>query len=481
MRIRRTTALLLLLLPIALGLSFASANPLLTAASLATVVLLAVLLYRPGEPPVLLFAAAMQWLQVAAKVAQADFKGVPVNQLQSFYGDLPGTILASLFGLLILAAGMRLGIGRLRLVPMQAAAEVALIPIARFWRLYLLGTAVSFLLERVAAPGSGLQQIILALASVKWAFLFLLVYAVMARSQGYLYLVLAIALEVVLGFTGFFGGFKTVFFIVLIGALTARVRVTPRLGIALGSLTIGLLFLSVTWSAIKSDYRAFVSGGSGQQEVAVPYAERMDYLIDKVGALRSEDLQRGTDVLLARVSYVDFLAAVFDYVPASEPHTYGARTGQAIVHVFTPRLLFPWKAPTEADSDVTRQYSGLYVSGEQQGTSISVGYFAECYIDFGKYFMFAPIFALGLLAGWMYRFLLTRKRNLLLTRFGLAVMVLFGLGTFETALIKLVGHLVTTFLAAWAISHFFARRLELGYLLKGKAAAAVGAHRSRGL
>lgn len=467
MRVRKSTAVFLMLAPIAFALSLLSANAILTCAVLVTAVVLAVILYRPGEPPVLLFAAGMQWLQVSAKVLQADIKGVPVADLQFYFGDLSGTIIVALIGVVCLALGMRFGIGKLRVPPNQAYAEAEMIPISRVWRLYLLSVALSLLLTGIVPRGSGLFQIAMAILSVKWAFLFLLVFTVMARSKGYAYLTLAVLLELGIGFGGFFSDFKTVFYIVLIAAMTTRLRISVALGIALGAFAGLLLVMSIIWSAIKVDYRDYVNEGSGQQVVSVPYSERMTYLFDKVVSIDSAQMDEGTDALFERVAYVDFLTAVRDYVPASEPHTNGVRVGAALMHVFTPRLFFPSKPPTESDSDVTHQFTGLFVMGQSQGTSISIGYFAECYVDFGPYLMYLPIFGLGFLAGRMYRFVLTRERNLLLTRFGLAVMVLFGLGSFETALIKLFGSLVTTFLAAWVISHFFARRLEQGYLMAG--------------
>ena len=50
----------------------------------------------------------------------------------------------------------------------------------------------------------------------------------------------------------------------------------------------------------------------------------------------------------------------------------------------------------------------------EEGTSISIGYMAESYIDFGAVGMMVPIFGLGLLLGGFYRWMLRRDPSRLL-------------------------------------------------------------------
>jgi hypothetical protein len=460
-RLKRPSTATLIGLLIVSAITPVSSNPVLTFACGVTAFLLFFILSRPGEPPVMLFALGVQWLQIATKVLLADVQGVQIDDLEGNYRDLFQPVLTSLVGVLVFALGARLVIDRHQLPsPAQARSESTRFSLRRLWIAHLISIAVNAALEDALRIESGLYQPLIAALAVKWAFLFLLAYIVLARRQGYPYLIISIVFEVVTGFGGFFSGFKTVFFIVLIGTLTARIRLTRGTTWAIALLIVPLLYLLVAWSAIKTDYRNFVSEGSGAQEVVVGASDRLIYLLDAYLALDLDDLQRGTERLLERISYVDFFAAVMDYVPAVEPHTDGAFTGQAIMHILTPRLFFPGKAPLRSDSDVTNQYTGLRVGRESEGTSISIGYMSEFYIDFGPIFMYPPIMGLGCLAGWMYCFLLTRRRGTLLVNYGFAVMVLFGLATFETVLIKLLGSLVTTFLLAWAIGRFVMPRVE---------------------
>jgi hypothetical protein len=106
--------------------------------------------------------------------------------------------------------------------------------------------------------------------------------------------------------------------------------------------------------------------------------------------------------------------------------------------VLTPRLLFPNKASID-DSARTEKYTGVQVSGTEQGTSISLGYVAESYIDFGVKGMFAPILLLGLFYGLIYRFFADHQRYRVLG-FAMATAILvFGAYTIETSNIKLLG------------------------------------------
>ena len=74
------------------------------------------------------------------------------------------------------------------------------------------------------------------------------------------------------------------------------------------------------------------------------------------------------------------------------------------MHPLMPRLFFPNK-PAINDSDRTSAYSGVWVANVDQGTSISIGYMGESYIDFGRWGMFIPVFLWGWLVGGCFDYL----------------------------------------------------------------------------
>ena len=123
-------------------------------------------------------------------------------------------------------------------------------------------------------------------------------------------------LEVVKGFTGFFSDFREVFFVVLLGIFSTRLKLGVRSMIA-GFLVCGVVVtLSVFWSVVKSDYRGFVNQGSGEQVVRVSLEEQLAYLAHRVGDVDWDMMSDGLGYLMMRLGYVDYLSATMRNVPS---------------------------------------------------------------------------------------------------------------------------------------------------------------------
>ena len=86
-------------------LGLASANPLLTCCGLLMPPFLFWLLWRPGEPPILAFAAAFQWLQAFSPVLAADFQSRHISDQPYGHFQFQAAWL-SLLAVLTLALGM---------------------------------------------------------------------------------------------------------------------------------------------------------------------------------------------------------------------------------------------------------------------------------------------------------------------------------------------------------------------------------------
>ena len=87
--------------------------------------------------------------------------------------------------------------------------------------------------------------------------------------------------------------------------------------------------------------------------------------------------------MISRMWACYYPALALRRVPAVLPYTRGAILGRAIKHILKPRILFPEKAEMASDSNMVRRYSGVWVAGPKEGTSIAFGYAAESYVDFG--------------------------------------------------------------------------------------------------
>jgi hypothetical protein len=376
------------------------------------------LLWRPGEPQILLFLFGFQWLQPAVLVFYANLRGLTLLDLVS-EADGGMTVFVSLsdrgvdfsttlvlLGLFFLALGIRMGSGRQQ--PFQVVRfhdTIQALPPTRWLRLHLMMLVVSTGALLLATALPGLSQPLLALADLQWATFLIFTVATFARRDGPRALWFAIfCIEFVMSLGGFFSSFKSVLLYTLI-ALTA---VAPRLNAkqVVGSAMTAAITLTIGlyWTAIKPDYRRFVNGGTYQQVVTVSQGEAILKIAELVGEVGGEQLLGAADGLARRISDSEEFAAVVAYVPRIVEHEWGKLWLEAISQPFMPRILFPDK-PVIDESALTRRYTGVAVAGMEAGTQISLGYIAESYIDFSEEFMMLPILLFGLAVGVSHRWL----------------------------------------------------------------------------
>jgi hypothetical protein len=403
---------------------------------------------------VLLFLFAFPWLQASVAIFHANWLGVGVAELPSFISEMQTAILLSLGGLLTVAVGIRLGAGAWRWQDgAEAGAQAYAVGFDRWLRLYLVAWAVSFTALACAWVIPGLTQPLLALASLKWAFYFMMGYRAFLggrREKGILAIIFLVELGSAIG--AFFADFKTVFLVTIFAAVAAGVRLSTRAVLGLGAFTAILFTLAILWTAIKGEYRAFVSGGEAVQVVTVDYPTRLAKVVQLIGELDNEKLLSAADQLLRRVGYAEYFGVVLTYVPAQLPHENGAIFWDAASRPFMPRLFFPDKEIID-DSVRTHLYTGGLV-GSSEATSFSLGYVAESYIDFGFVGMFPALFLIGLLFGGIYRVLLRWSASRGLLGMALATSVLTSAAALETSFTKWFGSVMVGLLVAWLLARF---------------------------
>jgi hypothetical protein len=428
-------------------------NPLLTAGALLLVPVLIRLLWRRGETPILLFAVLYQWLQVTTRLFYADIQGVPLGTLAS-YAPPPQVREATglgLIGLLVLAGGAHLILRQLG-TSRSLSEGIERFPIWRLFVLYLALVAYEQFLPAFAGLFGPLSEILVPAAEVKWVLVFILGYACIRRGKGYQYLTVAVALEFVLGI-GYFSGFKTVFLFLAVIIFAAQVKVSGRTIAVAAVFAGGLLLLGSIWMSIRGEYRTYLNQGTGQQAVRVSTMESLQKAYTLAANVSVQEAVQNVEVVALRLTYIEFLAAAMDHVPDRRAHSEGGIWGQAVQHVLMPRLLFPGKAVLPSDSERTMKYTGIHFAGRARGTSVSMGYMAESYIDFGRYGMFFPILLLGLGWGAIYNFFVSRA-TINVVGHGFATAVLFNASQFEMTSIKLVGGVLTAFIVLALIQTF---------------------------
>ena len=417
-------------------------------------------LWRPGEPPILLFIFGYQWLQASIAIFYANALGVPLAQLPgSLSSSATTATLLSLAALAAMAAGLRLGAGppRPHLVA-RAQATLARVPFRRWLKFYislwLFSTGAQFAAKLIP----GLSQIFLVLGNLKWGGYLILTMATFGGGGvSRLAWAAASGAEFVLSLGGIYSSFKIVFFYMLIALATARLRLTPS-RVFVGAIgAVCLLGLGVVWSEIKTEYRSFVSGGGSEQVVLVGFSERISELGRLVSNLDEHELVDGVDKLIARISYVQIFGSVLETVPNVVPFEGGKLWFDALSRPFMPRLFFPEKAVLD-DFAVTNKYSGLHFAGAAQGTSVSIGYIGETYIDFGELFMFPILFLYWMLMGWFYKFMTSGANIDPLIGMAFVTPVFMECAYLETALPKMVGAVAVYILVSWLIIKYVAPR-----------------------
>lgn len=434
-------------------------------------------LWRRGEPPVLAFCVAYQWLFVVTgylyKEVTGRYPGLPT------IGDLEGAVLLSLVGLTVLVVGIRVG-----LLPFSRhfsstesndrSSESERYDVRRlFWYVIILYTA-NWLFEvaPMAIWFNAAQIIGKALAS-RAVLLFLLLLVILRQREGYRYGVAALIFVLIPELTTMWSSFKDVLFVLLIALLAEwrpwsqsidhQRRNSRILLTAVGTVTVVLVMLLIWQGGVKGTWRFQLRTG------AVPGSP-----IDRVGAFVSladevvSDLQwdRAWETMASRIaSSMGYFSHVLWRVPSLMPHEDGRLISRALKHVFMPRVLFPNKPNLGGDSWLVWQYAGIPVAGASQGTSVGLGYMPEFYIDFGVPGMFGPIFLYGLIVGLFYRVLRTFSPSPSFYHSAVAIVFLENFLSFEGEIAKLLGGLVMAFVVFNAIFFFAGSWLHRNLLL----------------
>ena len=432
-----------------------SLNPLPTIASGIALIIIVRTLWLPRLPPVPLFASTFQWLQVAGPIFSANLEGKRLSEdfEQGIYYEYAAWL--SLAAIVTLSIGMRLGIRNFRYQPQVIEQHSRQLSLSRLFVAYLFCSVLSTGLTWLSWRAGGLRQPLLAFASIKWIPVFLIFWATTYSNKPKTVMLIVLAIEVIIGFSGFFSGFKNVLFVYMI-AVAGVVKSLMKPQLLLGATA--TLVLALFWQAIKNDYRNFLNQGTGMQEVSVPVTARIKFLMKAATTVSGEDLREGFVTGFTRLGYIGYFAHSLNHVPRKEPHQGGNLWLGAIKHFLMPRFFFPDK-PEINESKRTQQFTGMFIPGSDRGTSISIGYVGESYIDFGYIGMFVPIFLLGYLFGRTFRFFLDRSAFCLL---GLAIsttiLLTFALN-FGASNISMIGGFVTAFIAYLLMLGFLDKKI----------------------
>lgn len=445
---------------ILLVLSLFSVNPLPTFCAILFVPIAAKLLWKKGEVPILFVGILLQWTQICIKILYASLIFVPFENLFSNPYQIKPAFYFSLTSILIVSLGINLATRNAKIISFGALETKSNEYNKKKIMLTYLCTIILYpLLLGIAGRFGGLQQLIIKLLDLKWSiFVFFFLVTFKDASQMKQKFLLIVSAEIILSFTGYFSSFKDFFIIGFILYLFINEKLTKKEYALILFAGVILFNMLVVWQFIKPQYRSYLSGGEQAQIVSVTKRDALAKAFELGNEIDQYKYQDAVTTLIDRISYIDIFSASISYVPVSRPHEHGRLWLDATKRVFMPRLLFPEKAAIN-DSEKTMMYTGLAFAGVDQGASISMGYVAESYVDFGFPLMLMPLFLFGILLGFIFRYILTYSYNDI---WGVCLVVplFFQINTFEFALDKMIGSLIIFFIIYLLINKFIAKRID---------------------
>jgi hypothetical protein len=425
---------------IGLAAAFAAwlvSDDLLVAASIAVLAGIWTFLEAEEGPPVVPLAITLHWVQVTVGVFYVALTGRELEA--TVHSDYRPMVWMGLGCVVALVAGLRAGMMLVRrLKPVEGARPEYALTFKTLVLSYVAGTAVIGAVTRLAWEIPSLTQPIIALSYMRLGLLYLILRALVRASRWSLVAGL-LAVEVVLGITGFYAGFREP----LIMAALALLEIFDRRSVrhwATAMVLAGLMaMLGIVWVSVRGDYRErFLA----DETFAASRSERISSLSEAFSGWASRDAyQLGADVdrFVERMWVVYYPSLAVARVPALVPHTGGELMKNALIHVLMPRLFFPDKPNLDSDSELVRRYAGVFVAGEREGTSIAFGYAAESYVDFGVPLMFVPVFLYGVFMGLCYSGLLRILRHRDLAISIVTIICWLTLYLFERSWVKTLG------------------------------------------
>ena len=438
---------------VAVAGALVSTNPLLSLVGLAGLILLVKSFWTRSQPAIIFWALLHQWLQVNILLIYGNFTGQDQSALLYYKEHAEQAYLLSMAGLI--AVGLGYWVLTRHLLQENIDRWLDQLEPRKCLKTYLTFVVVSFIISSLNLPGIG--QLLLVISLLKWGFFYIFFSAVFHTGRYRGILVFCMLLEFIFSLYSIFAGFKAILLMPIVLLPVFMKKRFSLINLLLGVIAaVALINVGIVWTAVKQDYRSFLSSGLQGQVIVVDRNRAMTELGRLVSSMNGQRYQQAAVAMISRISYIDFLSGVIGNVPARLPHENGAIALKAFTHVVTPRILFPEKEALH-DSLHLNKYVGKYTA-DYRTTSMSIGYVGDLYIDFGFFAPFA-LFGVGLLFGFMYRLLYRQDAD---AGWGIFMVMpmFFIIYLFEISLIKQVGVLVTCTLLMLAVSKFMLPQIK---------------------
>ncbi len=408
-------------------------------------------LQQAYKPSVFTIILIYHFLQITAAIWQSNYLGVDIN----FRSDhMIYAIVVCYVGLLMLFSPIIYYQNRIPVIKLSDLKRHAVrLSTDKAMRMYVISFFGMNALWVVASFVPSLIQIFFSLANIKW--LFFLVFGLLAiiKNERKQFLYLFCGLEFALGFFSYFSEFKTIIFYIMFLALIflTSIRFNKLIVVVVGLAAV--FFAGVFWTSIKDEYRGFLNQGSNSQTVQVEQSQALDKLLELSRDQNSSSFEESIDAFLDRLQYTFHMAKTMERVPSIIPYQDGANWTKTLRFVLTPRILDPNKGKYDASLKAT-QYTGIGYSGASRGTSISLGYFADCYIDFGYVGMMVPLLLIGFIFGSSYFYFVKHSSNNYIFNFAVVGAIYMTFFAFESDNIFFVGRLYVNLVVFFMLKIF---------------------------
>jgi hypothetical protein len=412
-------------------------------AGLAVAVLLLIWALFAGieGPPVLALALTYQWMQVTIGIFYSVITGEELEAMSET--DWQRMVLIGLGWIVCIAVAMAYGIvlTRRRVTP-PPDAPVRAVSSKILYIAYIASLLLTGVIQELAWQYPMFTQAILAITFTHLGLLFVLIRRLTRPRFQWEKLAVLMAVEVAVGFTGYFAGFREPIIMGAIAVLEVFDRRDMRhwaFAIVLGAV---LAASSIVWISVRGELRQEID----DELLSNSRVERFDRARALTTGLLSQaasDYSDATTVLIDRLWAIKYPAMALERVPYYVPHTGGDIMWDAVVHLVTPRFLYPDKPDLISDSELVRKYAGVNVAGSEANTSIAFGYAAESYVDYGLPWMFIPALVYGFLLGVLFQMWLSVVHHRELAVAVTTVVFWLALYLFERSWAKTLGGTVT--------------------------------------
>jgi hypothetical protein len=421
-------------------------------------------LQQPYKSSVFTIIFFYHFLQIIAGIWQATYLGYDINYRT---GNMGIATIASLVGLMAMFAPIiyyQNKLPRLSFATLKNHADK--LSINKTLYVYIAAFLISGVLNPIRFLLPGYTQIIITIVNLKWFFFLLFGFQVLLKQKKKKEFYFFIGLEFILGFYSFFSDFKTVVFFVVVLYLTLLTAISLKKMI-IGSVVIILVFFGATiWTTVKVEYRQFLNKGSASQNVEVSQNEALTKLYQITNSQGNNVSGSATEKFLDRLQATYHFAKTMDRVPDIVPYQNGKNWGETFAFVLTPRLFNPDKGDLNT-SDKASKYTGIKYAGLSQGTSFSLGYFGDCYIDFGLFGMMIALFIIGLLFGSTYFYFLRNASPNFIFNYSVVCALFMKFFALEMDSVFFIGSLFIDLLMYFLLTKFFFKWLHQ-FLLESK-------------